>query len=518
MNARIDALSTPRSLVRGIFWNALGRGPPILAALVATPVLLSQLGVDRWGLFTLASGIIGSFGMLDFGVSAALTRALAERIGTENEQDAAALVITALALLLLTSLAGSVVAFAAVPWFVGRILHVPQSLHGEVILTFKILAASGPLIVVNAALWGVLAAYQRFRAANLIGIPCAVVCYVGPILSLMIQGSLAMAILPLVAARMIQSVVYAILAIRLIPTLRCFPRPRLSLLRDLVRIGAWMTVSNTLAPLMTYVDRFIVGATASLAAVSYYTTPVDFMWRVTLVPLAVMTALFPAVASIHQRDPKRIPALMRTGSLVVIVTVFPACVAMVGLGRELMTLWLGAPFATESHLVLILVGGGVFFSCLAGLPSSMLDGVGRPEIGAFFLIAQAILFPPAIAGMALAFGIQGAAAIWALRAILNYVGRLYVCGRVIPFIQPAAKSVFGVSLVGGGALLACALLGPLSLKLAAMGVAALGVPLLAAGRLLEGAEIARLRQALHVVLRPLHSSDRIAPTRTELRG
>ena len=78
-------------MVAGVAWNAAGRGLPLLLALVLTPVLVGQLGTERWGLFTLALAMVGVFGVYDLGVGQALTRALAERIGTGRAEDLAPL-------------------------------------------------------------------------------------------------------------------------------------------------------------------------------------------------------------------------------------------------------------------------------------------------------------------------------------------------------------------------------------------------------------------------------------------
>ena len=71
-----------RRLVSGILWNGLGRGLPLLLALVITPFLVGALGVERWGLFTLALALIGIFGVFDLGLGMALTRGVSEKLGT----------------------------------------------------------------------------------------------------------------------------------------------------------------------------------------------------------------------------------------------------------------------------------------------------------------------------------------------------------------------------------------------------------------------------------------------------
>jgi O-antigen/teichoic acid export membrane protein len=167
VTSRIERLSSTRTLAAGILWNGLGRGLPIIVALLSTPFLLHHLGIDRWALFTLALSVAGSFGILDFGIGAALI----ERIGTPEESEAAPLIIAALVVLTLTGVAGATLGFLSAPAITDRFLNVPPDLRGEAITAFGLLAVAGPLIVFNAALWGVLSAYQSFRLATLANIP-----------------------------------------------------------------------------------------------------------------------------------------------------------------------------------------------------------------------------------------------------------------------------------------------------------------------------------------------------------
>ena len=105
-------------LLSGTLWNVAGRGLPLLLALALTPVLVHQMGIERWGLFTLALALVGVFGVFDLGVGAALTRALSTRIGAGEHEGATGLAAAAISSLALLSLSVATIAFLFMPWLV----------------------------------------------------------------------------------------------------------------------------------------------------------------------------------------------------------------------------------------------------------------------------------------------------------------------------------------------------------------------------------------------------------------
>ncbi|MBX9701516.1 MAG: flippase, partial [Acetobacteraceae bacterium] len=114
-------------------WNAAGRGLPLLLALALTPALVALLGLERWGLFTLALAMVGVFGVFDLGVGQALTRTLAERIGAGRAEEAPGLVGAAIACLAAISTAAAALAWIAIPPLVERLLRVPPGLQAEAV-------------------------------------------------------------------------------------------------------------------------------------------------------------------------------------------------------------------------------------------------------------------------------------------------------------------------------------------------------------------------------------------------
>lgn len=444
-----------RRLLAGVLWNLAGRGLPLLVALALTPPLVAALGIARWGLFTLALGLVGVFGAFDLGLGAALTRTLADRLGRGDRAGEATLVASALALLALLSGGLAALLWLAVPALVSRALAVPAALEAEAIAGLRALAAAAPLVVLSAALWGVLAAHQRFRAANLAAMPPAVLYYLGPLLVLLVWDSLLGVMLALVGARLVGTLAYAALVRPLVPGLG-LRAVRLGAALPLMRLGGWMSLSGVLGQASLYLDRFLIAALLSLEAVAFYATPLDLVMRLWILPVAVAQALLPALASVFRADPAAAAALLRRGVLLITALVLPGALVLILFARPLLALWLGPAFAAGGATVLAVLGVGILFSSAAFAPGTLLDAIGRPDVTARFALAIALAAVPCSLLLLLLAGIEGAAAAWALRAAAECFGRLALAGRLYPPAAAALRRPAAVLALAGGGLAAVA--------------------------------------------------------------
>jgi O-antigen/teichoic acid export membrane protein len=445
----VEARAGTRRLLSGMAWNGLGRGLPLLLALALTPVLVGQLGLERWGLFTLALAMVGVFGVFDLGIGPALTRALSERMADGHDAEAGRLVGTAMVALGAFAALGAAILWAVLPWAMRSALNVPPALQEEALLAFRILAVAAPLVVVNAALWGVLAAHQRFAAANLVTIPVSAMYYLGPVLVLMVWPSLVAVMLVLVGCRLLNTICYAWLARGVLPPVSVGP---IGLVLPLLRIGGWMTASSILNQALMYADRFLIGAMLTLVAVAYYATPLDLVLRMWIVPVAVAQALLPAMASSWRAAPEVAAGLLRRGGLLILALVLPACLVLAGFGDWVLRLWLGAEFAAGGGLVLRVLAVGIFFSCLAYAPNALLDAIGRPDAAAKLIAVEAMVFLPLSALLLWRWGIAGAAVAWACRAAADFGGKLWLAGRLCPAAAGAARALAVPALFAGAAL------------------------------------------------------------------
>ena len=452
-----------RTVARHSLLNLLGLGAPLIAAIFAIPILVHVLGIDRFGILSLAWVVIGYFSLFDLGIGRALTKAVSDRLGNGQTGDIPHLIWTALAIMLLLAVVGMLVGAGLSSWLVYSLLKVPPSLRAETLSAFYLLAFSLPAVIMTAGLRGVLEAYQRFGLVNALRIPMGVLTFAGPLLVLPFTDSLVAVVSALVLMRTAGWLAHFYYCFRVVPTMRNSMVLRREFLGPLMRYGGWLTVTNIVGPLMVYMDRFLIGALLSSAAVAFYTTPYEVVTKLLQIPLALTGVLFPAFAASHAAQSPRTHELYSGGVKTVFLLLFPIILLVVAFSQEGLTLWLGSKFAENSNRVLQYLAVGLFFNGLAQIPYALIQAVGRPDITAKLHLVELPLYLPLLWLLSREMGIEGVAIAWLLRAAVDMLFLFVIAAQLFPqatrksYAMPAAllaalAAFFSVAAAPGAAM------------------------------------------------------------------
>lgn len=418
-------------LARNAMLNLIGQGAPMLVALFAIPLLIHGLGVDRFGVLTLAWMVIGYFSLFDLGLGRALTQVISEKLGAGLEEEIPALVWTGLALMVVLGMFGALVVLLLSPWLVHSILKVPLGLQAETLHAFYLLAASIPIVISTAGLAGVLSALQRFDILNAIRIPMGIFSFLGPLLVLPFSKSLFFVTAVLAVGRVVAWVIHLAMCLRVMPELRSGISLQSGMARSLLRFGGWMTVTNVVGPLMVYLDRFVIGAVVSVTAVAYYATPYELVTKLWIIPGAIVGVLFPAFATSYAQDRQQTALLFVRGTKYVFLALFPVTLILVAFAHEGLELWLGAEFAQNSALVLQWLAVGVLINSLAHTPFALIQGAGRPDLTAKLHLLELPIYLLVLWWLLPLYGILGAAVAWTARAALDAVILFWLAQRFL---------------------------------------------------------------------------------------
>jgi len=419
-------------LARNTVWNLLGTLLPMAVAVVSIPPLVHALGLDRFGLLSLAWIVIGYFSLFDVGIGRALTKLVAEKLGANEEHSIPPLAWTSLLLLFGLGVLGGLATFAVSSRLVYGMLKIPAALQPEALRSFYLLAISIPTVTVTSGLRGILEAQQRFRLLNLIRIPMSIFSFAGLLLALPFSHSLVPVIAILVVGRVIGLLAHLFACFHTMPLLRHSFGLQRSIIWPLIKLGGWMNLSNLLAPIMVYLDRFLIGSLISVSAVAYYTAPFEVVSRFTVVPGAVTGVLFPAFATSLALDPERTKVLLGRGIKYIFLAVFPIVLLTAAFAPETLHLWLGNAFAQNGSAVLRWLAAGIFANCLAQLPYALLQSAGRPDIPAKLQLVELPVYVVGLVLLVRTFGVRGAAIAWALRLIVEAFLLFLLAHRLLP--------------------------------------------------------------------------------------
>jgi O-antigen/teichoic acid export membrane protein len=468
----LSNLTSGRLLARNTIWNLLGQLLPMAVGVVAIPPLVRSLGVDRFGVLSLAWIVIGYFSLFDLGMGRALTKLVADKIGSNDEDSIPPLVWTSLYLMLALGVIGSIVMLGIAPWLALRALKVPLALQLETLRSFQLLAVSIPLVTVTSGLRGILEAQQRFRVLNFIRIPTSIFSFAGPLVVIPFSHSLIPVIVVLMLGRILGALAHLLACFHAMPALRHNIAMHRSVVAPLIKFGGWMTVSNVIGPFMVYADRFLIGGLLSVSAVAYYTTPFDLVGRLSFIPAAVTGVLFPAFAASLASNRERAALLSARGVKYIFLAMFPIILVIVALAPEGLRLWLGPVFASHSHSVLRWLAIGFFINALACVPFSLLQSAGRPSLTAKLHMLELPLYVVALWVLTRRLGIEGAAIAFTARVVLDTVLLFFFADRMLRH-QPRFMAKLAASLAASLVVLAAATLPPTVMERAAFCLVAL---------------------------------------------
>lgn len=392
---------------------------PMVVALYAIPRLIAGLGDDRFGLLSIVWMLVGYFSIFDLGLGRALTKTVAERLGTGRSHEVPAVFWTAFAVMVALGALGGLLVYGVAPWIAERTVRSVPELLPETLRSFRAVAFGLPMLITITGLIGTLEACHRFPLINAVRIPTGAFTFLGPLLVLPFSTSLYAVVLVLLAGRLVEWLIFFVCCLRVVPGLRMGWAFRRDSVPELLGFGGWMTVSNILLPLMIHMDRFLIAAIRAVGEVAYYVTSAEIVVKLLILPRAWVSVLFPTFAAqFHQRRADT-SELFAQSIRLLLAALFPVVLGIVLFAPEGLTLWLGPAYGDRSAPVMRWLTAGIFLYSLAFVPTSLLQAIGRPDLTAKVHAIEMPLYLALASLLIHRFGIQGAAVAWLLRATFD---------------------------------------------------------------------------------------------------
>lgn len=432
------------SVIRNTGHNLIAALVPTVVALVTLPLMIAAVGEARYGVIALVTALVGYFGVFDFGLSAAT----AQRIAAAGHDDLAsrrAIFWTAAGVNLGMGLLAAILVAPAALWFFDQAHLLDPALMAEIRQSLPFIALALPVMLLGGVLRGALQGAGEFAALNRIAVVTGPLGQILPLLVAMYLSPRLPAVLAMLYAVRLVSLGWQAAIVALRVTQGWTPHFERDRVKDLLSFGGWVTVSALVDPLLTTIDRFLIGARLGMHVVSWYTVPQQLAQRSLIVPGALVEAMLPRVASGSEAEAL---AVSRRGLRAIVAIMTPPFLAGIAFVHPFLALWISPEFAANSALPaqFMLLGcwlNGLGYGCFQHLRAR-----GRPRLIA---IAHLIEIPPYLAVLLFAmshFGLAGAAAAFAFRVLFDdlLLAGLGGLGRELVRLLALALPLLGLAL------------------------------------------------------------------------
>jgi O-antigen/teichoic acid export membrane protein len=281
--------------------------------------------------------------------------------------------------------------------------------------------------------------------------------------------------------RIISWAIYFGVVLRAMPSLSSRISFDRAAVRPLLGFGGWITISNLITPLMVYLDRFVIGMTISMAALTAYSVPMEIISKSFILPAAISGVMFPAFARSLGARPEEVGRLFERAVKLVSAILLPLCLVIVTFAPQIMSLWMGRKFALESSrqssAVLQILAIGAFVTGLSWMPLALLHAAHRPDLTAKLHLADFPLYAIVLWILIHRYGLAGAAFAWSGRLLAENIVLFSMATRVVG--RPLRGAIVNHTSIAAavGCIAAGAFISDLQLKIAFLFVV---LPVLAA--------------------------------------
>lgn len=406
-------------------FNVVGPIISLAVALITVPLYVSYIGVARYGLVAIVWRLLGYFGFLDLGLARASANALAKLKDPSLGEERAKVLVTVLCINLFLGTAGALIFFFSANLFIEHFLTVPADLKPEIDTSLPWVAWAVPLALFGGLGSGALEAKEHFLTVNILNVVGSTAGMVLPVLcAMLISPSLSVVIPATVLARLFAVLLLLGFALRgegpLTP--RHFDVQRF---KSLLGYGGWISVSNAAGQFLASADQLMIGSVLGVAAVAHYSVPMNLCLRSQLLAAALSRTLFPRMSRSTRHEANE----LAEKALVTLAYAYGAvCAAAVVMAGPFLDLWMGKEFGSVAGPIAEILLIGAWIDGLGFILFAVLDGQGRPDIGAKIRALELLPFLLVLWVLMTHFGLIGAAVAWLLMVTVA-AGLAFVLAR-----------------------------------------------------------------------------------------
>jgi O-antigen/teichoic acid export membrane protein len=397
-----------KNVVYFTFLNILGKVFPIFAALIGIPIILGQIGTELFGILIIVWVFVGYTSILDLGLPRGVIKVLSDYSDEPNEEKSK-VINTSLSMMFLMGIFSGVVIYLLSDVLVTDWLKIEPGFQQDARISIIIIASSYPILITLSGFRAILESYQKFATINKLGAMYGSLNYLLPAVVVLFYPSLVYIVAITVLVRLMNILHLCKHVNGLFSTERVRFFISAKEFKPLFSYSQWLILATVFAMVTAVADRFIIGSLVSMSATAYYSTPLEILMKLEIIPIALIAVLFPAFTLATAKKQEGTEYVYNLSVKLMALGFSFISYFLILFSDLLLTLWLGAEFAASASYVFKLLCFGVYLISFLYIAQTLVQGIGRPDISAFIYLILMVIGIPFTYYLIKIYSIDGAA-------------------------------------------------------------------------------------------------------------
>lgn len=371
---------TSKSIVRNVLYGFSTWILPLGLSFIATPILVTALGNEDYGIYALVLGFIGYSFNLNLG--RAITKYIAEYRTTNQTHKINYIISNTLLLNVLVGLTGAVTICLLARWLVTDVFLIDADAQAKTINALYISAAIIFVTMLNQVFNSILQGLQRFDVYSKIFNANSLAILSGNILLALYGFGLIGLLWWNLFALSITGIITIISSKILLPEFKFTLELRGETLKLILKFSGGIIGYQLLANILLLFERGWIIRKLGEETLTYYVVPMLLGIYIHSFVSSLLLVLFPLVSEINQDREKLKNLYLKATKIICFLVSFMALTLIIE-SRTFLTLWMGNDFAEKAWVLLVI--HVITFSLAAILIVSwqMTEGLGYPNYNFF---------------------------------------------------------------------------------------------------------------------------------------
>jgi len=429
----MNTANIKHSTFRNILYSLAGFGWPVVMAILITPIIVRHFGAKEYGIYIFISTLISLAGLLDLGVSTAISKFISERHGGGDTEGLKKLLKTANTILICIGGVGALLIISSI--FIG-IGSFPSEIASSYVIYIPSFIYAGVIFFINSinSIHVIIpTAYQRLDIASKIGIVFITIQQFGILAIAFLNGPvndifLLQAVLALVFYFIYRKYAASIVHEETRPFINSYGWSRLEAAKC-YRFGITLFLNNLAGSSLTYLDRMIIPLFLGPSNLTYYSLPGSLTNKIPTLSGTLSSVIFPMTAYFEGGGNRDMTKNLYTRSMRLITVISTAtAVTFIAFAYPILRYWISTDLADKATGVLVILTLTNLVIAITSPLNSFLLGMGKLKALTVTSIFTAGINALLLIALLPRFGIMGAA--WSyLLAFVPYIFLLYKTER-----------------------------------------------------------------------------------------